>query len=272
MTEIDAANAGPARLTRRAPVILEVEGQQVFGVIHRPAAGGGRLPGVAIFHGLVGSKDQPHQIFVKLAEALARAGIVALRIDFRGRGDSEGETVDMTPAADLLDARAALDYLATQPDVDPARLALCGMSWGGAIAACLAGRDPRVSAVALWSSAPVAGFDWNPPFRQVAGRDVAEMWGNIVGRQFYDGLRDIHPFAEIRQARRPVLIAYGTADESVPQADVDQAVVALAAAGIACDVLAIPDADHAFMGYDWEQALITGTVAWLRRALGLGTA
>jgi dienelactone hydrolase len=253
-------------------VVLEVEGQQVFGVIHRPAAADGRLPGVAIFHGLIGSKDQPHQIFVKLAEALARAGMVAVRIDFRGRGDSEGETVDMTPAADMADAWAALDYLATQPDVDPARLALCGMSWGGAIAASLAGRDPRVSAVALWSSAPVAGFDWQPAFRQVAGRDVAEMWGNIVGRQFYEGLPHIHPLADLQRARGPVLIAYGTADESVPQTDVDQAAVTLAAAGITCEVLAIADADHAFMGYDWEQELIAGTVDWLRRALGLGTA
>jgi len=58
----------------------------------------------------------------------------------------------------------------------------------------------------------------------------------------------------------------------VPQTDVDQAAVTLAAAGIACEVLAIADADHAFMGYDWEQALLAGTVDWLRRALGLGTA
>jgi dienelactone hydrolase len=85
-------------------------------------------------------------------------------------------------------------------------------------------------------------------------------------------LQHIHPLAEIRQARGPVLIAYGTADEGVPQADVDQAAAALAAAGIACEVLAIADADHAFMGYDWEQALLAGTVDWLRRALGLGTA
>jgi hypothetical protein len=53
---------------------------------------------------------------------------------------------------------------------------------------------------------------------------------------------------------------------------VDQAAVTLAAAGITCEVLAIADADHAFMGYDWEQELIAGTVDWLRRALGLGTA
>jgi dienelactone hydrolase len=94
----------------------------------------------------------------------------------------------------------------------------------------------------------------------------------MVGRQFYDGLQHIHPLASIQRARGPVLIAYGTAGEEVSQAAVDHAAATLAAAGIACDVLTIPDADHAFMGYDWEQALLAGTVDWLRRALGVSEA
>jgi cephalosporin-C deacetylase-like acetyl esterase len=72
---------------RREPIMFESDGQAVLGVIHRPRQPpAARLPAVAIFHGFVGSKDQPHQIFVKLAEALAAAGIVTLRVDFRGRG------------------------------------------------------------------------------------------------------------------------------------------------------------------------------------------
>jgi dienelactone hydrolase len=64
----------------REPVVLENDGQKIFAVIHRPAEGTSTpRPAVAIFHGLVGSKDQPHRLYVKLAEALARAGMVALR-------------------------------------------------------------------------------------------------------------------------------------------------------------------------------------------------
>lgn len=61
--------------THREPVTLRVEGQQVFGMVHHLEPASAAYPAVAIFHGLVGSKDQPHQIFVKLAEALAQAGI-----------------------------------------------------------------------------------------------------------------------------------------------------------------------------------------------------
>src|SRR5687767_9592161 len=48
-------------------------GQTCFGMLHTPVSGQvGKRPGVLIMHGLVGSKDQPHRIFVTLAEALAR--------------------------------------------------------------------------------------------------------------------------------------------------------------------------------------------------------
>ena len=124
-TSSPTTRAGWIAAGRREPVMFESDGQAVLGVIHRPRRPRAeRLPAVAIFHGFVGSKDQPHQIFVKLAEALAAAGIVALRIDFRGRGDSEGDTVDMTFEGDMADARGALDLLAAQPDVDAARLGL----------------------------------------------------------------------------------------------------------------------------------------------------
>ena len=101
--------AGWIAAGRREPVMFESDGQAILGVIHRPRQPPAeRLPAVVIFHGFVGSKDQPHQIFVKLAEALAAAGVIALRIDFRGRGDSEGDTVDMTFEGDMADARGAL--------------------------------------------------------------------------------------------------------------------------------------------------------------------
>jgi predicted acyl esterase len=115
----------------REPVVLENDGQKPIGIIHRPRTPADRSrPGIAIYHGFVGSKDQPHQILVKLAEALAQVGIVSIRIDFRGRGDSEGDCVDISFEADMADARAALDHLAAQPDVDQGRLGVLGLSWG----------------------------------------------------------------------------------------------------------------------------------------------
>jgi uncharacterized protein len=71
----------------RKAILFLSEGQAVWGVYHRPARLLRPAPAVLILHGLVGSKDQPHQMFVKLANRLAEVGIIALRIDLRGRGE-----------------------------------------------------------------------------------------------------------------------------------------------------------------------------------------
>jgi dienelactone hydrolase len=46
------------------------------------------------------------------------------------------------------DARRALDYLASRPDVDPERLGVTGCSGGGCIATYVAALDPRIKAAA----------------------------------------------------------------------------------------------------------------------------
>jgi uncharacterized protein len=259
--------AGWIAAGRREPVMFESQGQAVLGVIHRPRQPPAkRMPAVAIFHGFVGSKDQPHQIFVKLAEALAAAGVVALRIDLRGRGDSAGDTVDITFEADMADAGGALDLLAAQPDVDAARLGVLGMSWGASIAACLAGRDRRVGSTVLWAGAAEV-HTWNPPMREVEGRMVFEIFCNLVGQQFYDSLREVHPLDIIKAARGPVLIAHGTADQDVPIANALRFRDTLAAANIGHELVLIEGADHVFMRHEWERELIERSVAWLTRTL-----
>jgi dienelactone hydrolase len=248
-------------------VTLESKGQMVSGFVHRPA-GDGPWPAVLLFHGFMAAKSQPpHRLFVQLAEALVQAGTVSLRIDFRGRGDSEGETIDITPAGDLNDAQVALDFLARQAYVDPQRLAVLGISWGGAIAACLTGRDERVRATVMWSSIPGGPADWRPELRQVNGRLAAEFVGNLVGQQFYEGLQEINPLQALLQAKRPLLLVYGSQDEVVPQAEVTAAKAALVEAGAPHDVVVIEGADHVFMGHTWARAVVEQTVAWLQAQL-----
>jgi dienelactone hydrolase len=255
--------------TQRSPVCLTVDGQQVYGFLHQPAATTDKLPAVLILHGFLASKDQPHRIFVTLAEAVAHAGMVALRIDLRGRGDSEGESIDITPVADLADVAAALDYLAQREDVDAERIGVLGMSWGGTLAAVIAGRDHRVGPVVIWSSGITEQkWDWLAQLSVFDGREAAENWAQLVGRPFYDGLSELHPPEEVRTARGPFLVVYGTEDHAVaPSIPATEAT--LAAAGIAHEVLAVEGADHIFMSHAWKQTVIASTVAWLRDQWGM---
>lgn len=254
----------------REHVALESEGQMVSGFLHRPAGEiEGKMPAVLMLHGLMAAKSQPpHRLFVKLADELAQQGIVSLRIDFRGRGDSEGDSIDVTPSADYNDTKVAFDFLAALPNVDTSRLAVVGISWGGTMAALLAGRDKRVAATVMWSSLPGGPSHWQPPFEDVDGRPAAYLWGNWLGRPFYEELWQLNPLAELKQSQAPLLLVYGTADEVVPAEALAATRVELEAAGIAFEVVAIEGADHVFMGHAWERQLLGCTAEWLRARLG----
>ncbi len=108
-------------------------------------AGSGRKPAIVIMHGFGGHRDGPQQRWsVKFYNDL---GYATLRFDFRGCGESAGKRGWVLPHDQVADARAALDYLSTRGDIDPARIVLSGTSYGAAVAVYAAGLDARVSGV-----------------------------------------------------------------------------------------------------------------------------
>jgi dipeptidyl aminopeptidase/acylaminoacyl peptidase len=81
------------------------------------------------------------------ARLLSRAGYGALLFDFPGHGESGGVvTWGRNEQAALV---AAVDLVAAQPDVDPARIGAFGFSMGGYITAQVAAKDRRLRAVVL---------------------------------------------------------------------------------------------------------------------------
>lgn len=100
--------------------------------------GAGPFPAVVLLTGS-GSQDRDettysHKPFAVWADALTRAGIAVLRYDDRGIGGSGGGSATETTADFATDAQAAVAWLQTRPDIDPARIGLLGHSEGGAIA------------------------------------------------------------------------------------------------------------------------------------------
>ncbi len=258
-----------ARLTTREPIVYESNGHTIFGVLHRPAIGATAVcPGVVMYHGFVAAKYQPpHRIFVQLAEALARIGIVSLRIDLPGRGDSEGDSIDITVDGDLDAAHKALDVLCEQPGIDSQRIGLVGISWGGALAATLAGRDQRVAATALWSCAPGVSLNWQPDLQEINGRMASEVVGNLIGAQFYKSLAQLKPLHDLIATRGQVLLVYGTEDEIVPYDEIERVLHQLAEHHIPHELLCIEGADHVFFNHHWQHQVVVGTTAWLQKVL-----
>jgi pimeloyl-ACP methyl ester carboxylesterase len=127
---------------------------QLAGVLVRPLAAAGRLPGV-VFVSDDGPQDRDGTVpftnvnvgTAELADALAATGLVVLRVDDRGIPPSKGSFVTMTLGDAQADAVAALDFLKSRPEVDAGRVALLGHGVGGNLALRIAGARGDVRAV-----------------------------------------------------------------------------------------------------------------------------
>ena len=95
------------------------------------------------------------------AEALRDEGFDLFAFDFRHHGQSGKEAgyepMQWVSNREVRDLRAAMAYLRSRPDADPAGVGLFGVSRGGAAALCVAGRDSSVWGVATDGAFPTKG-------------------------------------------------------------------------------------------------------------------
>src|SRR5436190_23354464 len=125
-------------------VELYSAGTRLAGDLYLPEGHSGRGAGVVLCCGYTGIKD----LYLNdMGRRLAAAGFVALTFDYKGWGKSEGPPLRLAPYGRVEDTQAALTFLAQQPEVDPGRLGLYGISYGGSTAAFTAAIDERVKAV-----------------------------------------------------------------------------------------------------------------------------
>lgn len=243
-------------------IMVLSEGHRLSAFVHRPDEKS-TYPAVLMLHGLMGSKNQPHRMFVDVADQLAENGIVAVRVDLRGRGDSEGNTIDVRPSSDMADSEATLNHLTGLPYVDENRLGVIGLSWGGTLAALLAAKESQIKATVLWSSFPQTNYPWNPPMRDYDGQQATEMWGYLVGKAFYDEVQQLDSLTPLKATKSRVLMVHGTQDEMTPVEGVEGALSVLQEAGVDVKAIPIQDADHVFMRYAWRQEAIDVVSQWV---------
>jgi dienelactone hydrolase len=99
-------------------------------------------------------------VYSDLEVALARNGIAVLNIDWRGNGKStnKGRYFDLTRAErdkGYLDALGAVNFLASQPNIDANRVGILGTVIGAKHAMAAAAEDPRIkTAVVLTGYIP----------------------------------------------------------------------------------------------------------------------
>jgi uncharacterized protein len=147
-----------------------------------------------------------NKVVFRAARALNEAGLVTLRLNFRGVGQSTG-THDYA-RGEQEDARAGLDYLATNYPKLP--LLLAGFSFGARVGLEVGANDQRVAAL-IGIGTPVNMYD----------------------------------FTFLRACRKPLLLVHGERDE-FGDADKLRALAAQLPTDARAQVVIIPEAGHFF--------------------------
>jgi dienelactone hydrolase len=135
------------------------DGWTIYGSLHLPDGAGPdhTAPAALLLHAPAHDRDAfASFVYPGMAEILATQGVAALRIDWRGRGQSIGELEYHSFTAEQrkqisCDVTAALAFLAAQPQIDRDRLAVCAEEASAEWAVLGAKGDPRVQAFAFIS-------------------------------------------------------------------------------------------------------------------------
>ncbi len=126
------------------------DGGSVTGLLFEPVDRPGPRPGIVLMHGMPGSARS----IAGQGLGLAGHGAVVIAIDapFARRGGSPIRFVaeDRAEQIQLIkDLQRAVDVLRARPDVDDARIAYVGVSYGGAMGALFVGIERRLKAAVL---------------------------------------------------------------------------------------------------------------------------
>lgn len=103
-----------------------------------------KRPAVLCCHGLRANRKV---ILPEFARAFTKQGYVAFVFDYRGFGDSEGKRARLIARERDDDIINATTFLGLQPEVNAQRIALFGISYGGANVISAGAADPRTKAV-----------------------------------------------------------------------------------------------------------------------------
>ena len=109
----------------------------------------GKHPAVLLLHGSGGLEQATGAIFREFASTLADRGYVALIPHYFEKTDHViGKPLQGEDYRAVLDSlKDAIEFAATQPEVDANRFAIIGYSMGSNLAMVTAARDPRVKAI-----------------------------------------------------------------------------------------------------------------------------
>jgi len=204
---------------------------------------------------------------------LANRGYLCLQINYRGStgyGKAFVNAGDREWGAKMQDDLTdAVGYAVAQGWTDPARVAIFGGSYGGYAALAGATFTPDVYRCAV----DIVG----PSNLKTLIETIPPYWAPLVAqfhRRVGDPAKDVDflwsrsPLSKADQIKIPLLIAQGANDPRVKQAESEQIVAAMKAAGIEHEYMLFPDEGHGFAKPENRMKFYAAAERFLARYLG----
>lgn len=185
---------------------------------------------IILCHGITVDKEE-EGVFTQLAKVLCRVGFAVFRFDFRGHGESDGESTEMTVTKEEKDLEAAIKFLQGR---EYKEFGILGASFAGGAASLFTSKNPDlVNALVLWNALvdyssvmhPVTAWGkkyWGKPAFERSEKFGFTEIGSCrfkVGKQLMDELKILEPYKSLIDIKTPILFIHGDKDTYVPFED-----------------------------------------------------
>jgi len=185
---------------------------------------------IVLAHGITADKDEKG-IFIQLADQLVKVGFAVFRFDFRGHGESDGKSVDVTISGELKDLEAAMQEVKRKGYQE---IGLLGASVGGGTCTLYTvAHQQEITCLCLWN--PALNYDhtflnptspWVREQKEHMKKDIEEKgWTTlgsrkfVIGKALFDDMAKLKPFEALKKIKVPTLIIHGTKDTKVSYKD-----------------------------------------------------
>lgn len=209
-------------------VWISSRNKRLSAMVHLPDSFQAGTPAVVCCHGFTGNKVGYNHLTLNLANFLESLGYGAIRFDFLGSGDSDGDfATDTIVSGWQEDLTHVLDWVKSQAEFSSSPIILYGHSLGGLVV--LTYPDGGIPIAARIVFAPVTDAVHNfrdiilgPAFWQqsLAGERIENFFdrGFALESQFVKDLaaNRYNPVEAAARLSSPLLIVHGTADVVVP--------------------------------------------------------
>lgn len=241
-------------------VELTVAGKKIRGCVRRPDKEN-KCPAVCFYHGFTVDRTglmRLHELFARECE---KAGIVCVRFDFYGCGESDGDFSEVRFKDEVEQAKAIYDWTRKQTFVDPDKVFMAGHSLGGAVAS-IAAVDAQPRGMILWAPGNTAYLDISNRVQAIPGKykELYDVEGLALSGEFLKELRQTDIIKESEGYRGNVLLVHGEKDEKIP----------IAAVGLYLDLYGkggklkiIEGANHQFSSVQWKNKLYKYSVDFM---------